>query len=184
MAVSRGWSQQQLADASGLSLRTVQRIESGNPPSLETLKSLASAFETSIEDLQGTPEMNTTAPVESSREAVAMKYGRDLRQFVIHVTIYVLVGLAILAANLLLFPEQLVAPLVWLVWGVGPAIHAARTFVFNGIWEWRQVDKSSSRCRFAAPLTQALRGIGEFNDLSNVARCDPALQGRRLHGFS
>lgn len=89
--------------------------------------------------------MPDTAPVDSSLEAVALRYGRDLRQFFMHVTVYVLVGLAILVVNLLLFPEELLAPFVWLVWGIGLAIHAARTFVLNGIWERRQVERKLGR---------------------------------------
>lgn len=46
------WSQEQLATLSGLSIRTIQRIESGNRASLESLKSLAAVFETDIETLQ------------------------------------------------------------------------------------------------------------------------------------
>ncbi|MCW9029587.1 MAG: helix-turn-helix domain-containing protein, partial [Kangiella sp.] len=44
--------QEQLATLSGLSIRTIQRIESGNRASLESLKSLAAVFETDIETLQ------------------------------------------------------------------------------------------------------------------------------------
>jgi transcriptional regulator with XRE-family HTH domain len=145
MRLQRGWSQQQLADVSGLSMRTVQRIESGAPPSLETLKSLASVFDVSIEDLRGRPEMSSNELNETRNEAVALRYGREVRKFYVHVTVYVVVGLAILAANLLLFPERLLAPLVWLVWGTGLAIHAIRTFVFNGIWERRQVERKLGR---------------------------------------
>jgi len=82
---------------------------------------------------------------ETRNEAVALRYGREVRKFYVHVTVYVVVGLAILAANLLLFPERLLAPLVWLVWGTGLAIHAIRTFVFNGIWERRQVERKLGR---------------------------------------
>lgn len=42
------WSQEQLAELCGLSVRTIQRVESGNEASLETLKSLASVFEVDI----------------------------------------------------------------------------------------------------------------------------------------
>jgi len=38
------WSQEQLAILSGLSIRTIQRVESGQSASLETQKSLASVF--------------------------------------------------------------------------------------------------------------------------------------------
>ena len=44
----RNWSQEQLAQISGLSLRTVQRVEAGNRASLETLKALSSVLETDI----------------------------------------------------------------------------------------------------------------------------------------
>ncbi len=46
------WSQEQLATFSGLSLRTIQRVEAGNSVSLETLKSLASTFEVEISKLK------------------------------------------------------------------------------------------------------------------------------------
>ncbi|GAA0202678.1 hypothetical protein GCM10009123_07410 [Kangiella japonica] len=46
------WSQEQLSILSGISVRTIQRIESGNRASLESLKSLAAVFETDIETLQ------------------------------------------------------------------------------------------------------------------------------------
>ena len=48
----RNWSQEQLAVMSGLSTRTIQRIESGNKASIESLKSLASVFEVDISKLK------------------------------------------------------------------------------------------------------------------------------------
>ena len=39
------WSQTQLAELSGLSLRTIQRIENGEKPSIESIKELSSLFE-------------------------------------------------------------------------------------------------------------------------------------------
>lgn len=44
LRVSKGWSQSSLAEMSGVSLRTIQRIEKGFPASLETAKSLAATF--------------------------------------------------------------------------------------------------------------------------------------------
>jgi predicted membrane channel-forming protein YqfA (hemolysin III family) len=89
--------------------------------------------------------MTTTAPVDSASEAAALKYGRDLRKFVMHSTVYVLVCSSILAVNLWLAPDQLAAPFVWLIWGIGLAIHAAGTFVFNGVWERRRVERKLGR---------------------------------------
>ena len=45
------WSQQQVADISGLSLRTIQRIEKNGSGSNETLMALASAFDCTTQDL-------------------------------------------------------------------------------------------------------------------------------------
>ena len=55
-----GWSQQQLAEASGLSVRTVQRIEAGYPASTESLKSLAAVFEVDYSTLNPEQTMNST----------------------------------------------------------------------------------------------------------------------------
>lgn len=52
MREQKQWSQEQLSILSGISIRTIQRIESGNRASLESLKSLAAVFETDVETLQ------------------------------------------------------------------------------------------------------------------------------------
>ncbi len=51
LRLKRHWSQEQLAQFSGLSSRTIQRIESGNQASIESLKSLAAVFEIDISKL-------------------------------------------------------------------------------------------------------------------------------------
>ena len=48
---NRSWSQEELAIASGLNLRTIQRIEKEASASLQSRKSLASALEIKIHDL-------------------------------------------------------------------------------------------------------------------------------------
>ena len=54
-----GWSQEQLANASGLSLRTIQRVESESKASMETKVCLAATFQISLESLN----VNTSAQV-------------------------------------------------------------------------------------------------------------------------
>lgn len=44
----RAWTQEQLAKASGLSLRTIQRLESGNKASQESLLALAATFNINV----------------------------------------------------------------------------------------------------------------------------------------
>jgi transcriptional regulator with XRE-family HTH domain len=51
LRADKNWSQEQVATLSGLSTRTIQRVESGQSASLETLKSLASVFEVDISKL-------------------------------------------------------------------------------------------------------------------------------------
>jgi transcriptional regulator with XRE-family HTH domain len=51
LRVDKNWSQEQVAAFSGLSIRTIQRVESGQNASIETLKSLASVFEVEISKL-------------------------------------------------------------------------------------------------------------------------------------
>lgn len=46
-----GWSQEDLARHSGLSARTIQRIEAGQKAGLESLKSLAAVFEVTVSEL-------------------------------------------------------------------------------------------------------------------------------------
>jgi transcriptional regulator with XRE-family HTH domain len=48
----KSWSQEELAIASGLNLRTVQRIENEATASLQSKKALASAFGVAIKDLE------------------------------------------------------------------------------------------------------------------------------------
>jgi transcriptional regulator with XRE-family HTH domain len=48
----KGWSQEQLAQFSGLSVRTIQRIERGHNAGLESLKCLAAVFEIEVSQLQ------------------------------------------------------------------------------------------------------------------------------------
>lgn len=47
----RGWTQERLADSSGIAVRTVQRLERGNDASLETLSAIARALEVPVRDL-------------------------------------------------------------------------------------------------------------------------------------
>ena len=151
--LQRGWSQEQLAEVSGLSTRTIQRLERGQPASLESLKALASVFEIDLKDLQE-PEMNadqTDPRVKDVRpdEALALAHVRKVKGFYLHLGQYVVIiaGLAVL--NLLTSHEFL-----WFVWpafgwGIGVAAHGfgvfARAPFLDGEWERRQVEKYLGR---------------------------------------
>lgn len=57
----RAWSQEQLAAISGLSLRTIQRIENDGSCSLESIKALAATFEIDICKLKNKPATTMAA---------------------------------------------------------------------------------------------------------------------------
>ncbi len=94
----RGWSQEQLAQTSGVSVRTIQRIETGGRASLETLKCFAAGFETTIPELKKDADMTDhDKPIESVEPApkppledtpglsdddrAALRYARNLRKY-------------------------------------------------------------------------------------------------------
>jgi transcriptional regulator with XRE-family HTH domain len=51
LRTTRGWTQERLATESGVTVRTVQRLEAGNDASLETLSLIASALHVPVRDL-------------------------------------------------------------------------------------------------------------------------------------
>lgn len=151
LRLQHGWSQQQLADASGLSVRTIQRIEAGQPASTETLKSLAAVFEVDFSTLQPEPAMTATneTALNEQQERHAFEQVRKLRAFYLHLMRYLLVVGALLAINLIVSPQRMWVYWVMGGWGLGLLLHAARVFrpdwLLGPQWERRQVEKRLGR---------------------------------------
>ncbi len=77
MRLERGWSQEELAQRSGLSVRTVQRIENGQPPGLASARALADVFGVEVAEVteggasaDGTPEAEPAAARQPFATAV------------------------------------------------------------------------------------------------------------------
>lgn len=51
LRTQRGWTQEQLSEVAGISLKSVQRCEKGDPAALSTLQGLGSAFDLTVEAL-------------------------------------------------------------------------------------------------------------------------------------
>jgi transcriptional regulator with XRE-family HTH domain len=150
LRLKRGWSQEQLAQASGLSARTIQRIESGQPASTETLKSLAAVFEVDFSTLNPEPTMNPdSANPQEREEAEAFRHVRKLRGFYTHLFQYVVVTLTLLTVNLMFSRWYLWSLWVMGGWGFGILMHAFRVFrpdwMLGPQWERRQVEKRLGR---------------------------------------
>ena len=152
--IEKGWSQQQLADLSGLSARTIQRIEQGQSASTESLKSLAAVFEIDFSTLQEpnmnapTPSLTSTTVDASHEEALAFHQVRKLKGFYGHALQYVLVVGALAIFNIWRQPQHLWFLWVALGWGLGLLAHASRVFgwgPFGPAWEKAQVEKRLGR---------------------------------------
>jgi transcriptional regulator with XRE-family HTH domain len=156
LRLQRGWSQQQLAELSGLSSRTIQRIENGQPASAESLKSLASVFEIDFTTLTSEPDMSATATATATAatqarqdEQLALARVRKIRGFYIHLAQYLVVITVLTVINLVTHPSKLWFFWPALGWGIGVLAHAAATFefipFFGAEWERKQVEKQLGR---------------------------------------
>lgn len=146
-----GWSQQQLANASGLSVRTIQRIEAGAPASVESLKALAAVFEVDFSTLQTeeTQMQTATLPLPAQEEVEAFSFVRRLRRFYLHLGKYVVVCAILGLVNLFLTPHKLWVIWPMLGWGIGVLFHGLRVFkgelLLGPAWEKHQVEKRLGR---------------------------------------
>ena len=107
LRLKRGWSQEQLASLTGLNIRTIQRIEHGQTPSLESKKSFASVFEVELatfdedkpfENESGQSSNNANKEVAmqelnteviSKEEEYVMKYVEGIKSFYSHLMVYI-----------------------------------------------------------------------------------------------
>ena len=148
LRLQRGWSQQQLAELSGLSARTIQRIENGQPASAESLKSLASVFEIDFSTLTSEQDMSA-ATISKQDEQLALARVRKIKGFYIHLAQYVVVISVLAVINLVTHPSKLWFFWPDLGWGIGILAHAAATFefipFFGAEWERKQVEKLLGR---------------------------------------
>tara|TARA_R110002012_G_scaffold127225_1_gene279414 strand:+ start:9178 stop:9636 length:459 start_codon:yes stop_codon:yes gene_type:complete len=134
MRLERHWSQEQLADMSGLSIRTIQRIEKGENAGLESLKSLAAVFETNIEDSDKKQDLEQIIKEE--------EYIQNIKG------LYKLTAVAILS---LLLPFILavndssfwnVFLWVFLSWGIVLGIYSLNIFdLFGEKWKRKMISK-------------------------------------------
>ena len=72
---ARAWSQDHLARAAGLSLRTVQRVEAEGAAALETRLALAAALEVSVADLDSAPPVRRAGDGGWSYRPLGYKLG-------------------------------------------------------------------------------------------------------------
>lgn len=150
LRLQRGWSQEQLSEMSGLSVRTIQRIERGDNAGLESLKALASVFEIQVSDLQKTPEpeMKENVRITTEEERV-IAHVQNIKGFYTHAIWYVLVISGLFIFNYVSEPDYIWAWWPAMGWGIGLISHAINVFelvnFFGPEWERKQVERRLGR---------------------------------------
>lgn len=134
LRLAKHWSQEELAIASGLSIRTIQRIENGNKVGFESLKALAAVFQLEIKELEA---HNKQEQIDKETEYVHKIKG-----------LYTYIVIAIVS---LLVPFYLVImdTFTWMLflglmaaWVVIIAIYVLNSFnVFCSEWERKVIER-------------------------------------------
>lgn len=88
LRINKGLSQEQLADYSGLSLRTIQRVESGQSVSNSSWRTLAEYFDMSTQALRESNDLVTPASLVESK----LSRHRALQLIIFVVTFFVCVS--------------------------------------------------------------------------------------------
>jgi len=146
LRLQRGWSQEHLAQLTDLSVRTIQRLERGHKPGLETIKSLAAVFEVDLNTFDlGDKGMNVQHL--KADEVQAMQYVKGVVEFYSHVFMYV-----VFTSVFLLNSGWHIQGIYWpfLGWGLGLTMHGlwahnAFDWMTPPKWERRMVEKRLGR---------------------------------------
>ena len=107
----RCWSQEHLAETSGVSLRTIQRLETGESVSRDTVMALSATFNVDPSALTVDPIVEAEKAASAREKEKNMQF---LQSFWIHLASYVFVIVLLAAINFATKPGEL-----WIVW---PAI--------------------------------------------------------------
>lgn len=145
LRLQRGWTQEQLAQLAGLSVRSIQRIERGSTISLETLNALAAVFEVDRSVLtQGDTVMEST-PLKAD-EAEALEYVKGLKEFYGHLFMYVL--FVVVFGLTFGFGQPFI---FWgaIGWGLGVIVNGLNAYEIITLggpkWERKQIEKRLGR---------------------------------------
>lgn len=145
MRLKRGWSQSQLAEMAGVTTRTIQRIEQGNRPSMETCKALASVFEVDLSQLQPEDEQMQNETELKADEQLALLYAKRMKEFYEFLITYVVLA----AVFLVVFRGEAVVYIIFAGLGVGLIVQGLIAFEVVSFmspgWERRLAERKLGR---------------------------------------
>ena len=151
--LKKGWTQEQLAIVSGVSVRTIQRIERGETASIDSLKALAAAFNIDFQILKD-PTMDTNAvaaahaPAIDAEMMLALDHVRRKRRFFGAIAAYVVIVPVLIGLNVAFSPKYL-----WALWPAGiwalvlvlSAVRLSGWSPFGPAWEKRELERRLGR---------------------------------------
>ncbi|OBW96242.1 helix-turn-helix domain-containing protein [Gallibacterium salpingitidis] len=144
-----GWTQETLAELTGLSTRTIHRVERGERVGLETWAALAAVFQVSIATLQQPPIENEVRSMITPEIKIALKKVRQIRDFYIQLSIYFVINLLLFLINLIMTPDYWWVIWVVIGWGIGILIKAFRIWVIpiwlDDEWERKKVEQQLNK---------------------------------------
>lgn len=128
--LKNAWSQEQLAQLTSLSVRTIQRIEKGHPPGLETISALASVFNVTVSELSDDDHCATEA-LDMRINDARLRVEEETR-FYRSLIIALVVCSALVAMNTYFSPGSRWSLIVAIIWGGLLVLRALRLFVLRG----------------------------------------------------
>jgi transcriptional regulator with XRE-family HTH domain len=127
LRLKKGWSQEHLAEISGLSVRTIQRLEKGEKAGIESMNSLASVFEVPVSGL--TDAIDNKEQEDMTEDVIGKNLSKRNREFVINALAYVIVMFGFYALFSLFLGLNFITWTVGVAWGVGVAFHGLSLFI-------------------------------------------------------
>ncbi len=121
LRLQRGWSQEHVAELTDLSVRTIQRIERGGKPSLESAQALAAVCEVDLTTYQPTTgatlmsdqqqlkatstEPNNEPQTVTTEEKAAINYVKGIKEFRGHLFMFIVFMVAFLVTGKFSHPQ-------------------------------------------------------------------------------
>ena len=141
--LARAWSQEQLAEMAALSVRTVQRIENQEAPSLETLSALAAVFEVSVTELSGNSEGDADDALDLRINDARTKLEAETRFWRSLLTAVIVCAL-LYVLNRTTSPDSHWSLWVAAIWGALILVRGLRIFVLGNLiadWQMKRMKK-------------------------------------------
>ena len=137
LRLEKAWSQEQLAELSALSTRTIQRIENNETPSLETLGALASVFNVSVSELTSEPLPESTEL--DNRIAEARKRVKDEADLLKSIIVAIITCTAMYCLNYIYTPHRSWPIWVAVIWGGILIVKVIKLFLLDKLFvKWKR----------------------------------------------